>query len=52
MARVHQELRTGGATGTYLYYNPTNPLASVFWHRQGYRPLWTTWEVRPAAALR
>lgn len=52
MARVHQELRTGGAAGTYLYYNPTNPLASVFWHRQGYRPLWTTWEVRPAAALR
>jgi GNAT superfamily N-acetyltransferase len=52
MARVHQELRTGGATGTYLYYNPTNPLASVFWHRQGYRPLWTTWEVRPAGALR
>ncbi|WP_410619997.1 GNAT family N-acetyltransferase [Amycolatopsis sp. cmx-8-4] len=52
MARVHRELHAGGATGTYLYYNPTNPLASVFWHRQGYRPLWTTWEVRPAAALR
>ncbi|MCR6486675.1 GNAT family N-acetyltransferase [Amycolatopsis sp. OK19-0408] len=52
MARVHQELRRGGATGTYLYYNPTNPLSSVFWHRQGYRPLWTTWEVRPASALR
>lgn len=52
MAHVHQELHRGGATRTYLYYNPTNPLSSVFWHRQGYRPLWTTWEVRPAAALR
>jgi GNAT superfamily N-acetyltransferase len=52
MAHVHQELHRGGATRTYLYYNPTNPLSSVFWHRQGYRPLWTMWEVRPAAALR
>ncbi|GHG21264.1 MULTISPECIES: GNAT family N-acetyltransferase [Amycolatopsis] len=52
MAHVHRELRRGGATRTYLYYNPTNPLSSVFWHRQGYRPLWTTWEVRPATALR
>jgi GNAT superfamily N-acetyltransferase len=52
MARVHRELRDGGAGGSYLYYNPTNPLSSVFWHRQGYRPLWTTWEVRPAGALR
>jgi len=24
----------------------------VFWPRQGYRPLWTIWEVRPAWALR
>jgi hypothetical protein len=23
-----------------------------FWHRMGYRPLWTTWETRPAATLR
>ncbi|WP_410597113.1 GNAT family N-acetyltransferase [Amycolatopsis sp. lyj-23] len=52
MAHVHRELHLGGATRTYLYYNPTNPLSSVFWHRQGYRPLWTTWEVRPASALR
>jgi GNAT superfamily N-acetyltransferase len=52
MAHVHRELHRGGATRTYLYYNPTNPLSSVFWHRQGYRPLWTSWEVRPASALR
>ncbi len=29
-----------------------NPLAVPFWGRQGYRPLWTTWEARPARMLR
>lgn len=52
MAVAHRELARLGATGTFLYYNPPNPLASVFWARQGYRPLWTIWEVRPAGALR
>ena len=44
--------RAGGGRGTYLYYNPPNPLSSVFWPRAGYRPLWTLWETRPAATLR
>ncbi len=52
MAVAHRELARLGATGTFLYYNPPNPLASVFWPRQGYRPLWTIWEVRPAGGLR
>jgi GNAT superfamily N-acetyltransferase len=52
LAVTHRELRRFGAVGTYLYYNPANPLSSVFWPRQGYRPLWTIWEVRPAAAMR
>ncbi|WP_235022579.1 GNAT family N-acetyltransferase [Amycolatopsis alkalitolerans] len=52
MSTVHRDFARRGATGTYLYYNPTNPLSSVFWPRQGYRPLWTFWEVRPASALR
>lgn len=52
MAVAHRELARRGAGGTFLYYNPPNPLASVFWARQGYRPLWTIWEVRPAGALR
>ncbi|MCT2587126.1 GNAT family N-acetyltransferase [Actinophytocola sp. S1-96] len=51
-AVAHRELAAAGATGTFLYYNPPNPLASVFWARQGYRPLWTLWELRPAGALR
>ncbi|GAA4730866.1 GNAT family N-acetyltransferase [Actinomycetospora chibensis] len=45
-------LQPPGARGTYLYYNPPNPVSSVFWPRHGYRPLWTLWEIRPATALR
>jgi GNAT superfamily N-acetyltransferase len=52
MAVAHWELNRLGAVGTFLYYHPPNPLSSVFWARQGYRPLWTTWEIRPAGALR
>ncbi|HVV20134.1 MAG TPA: GNAT family N-acetyltransferase [Pseudonocardiaceae bacterium] len=52
MTSAHRELHRQGVTGTYLYYNPPNPLSSVFWPRQGYRPLWTIWETRPAGALR
>ncbi|HEY0807124.1 MAG TPA: GNAT family N-acetyltransferase [Pseudonocardiaceae bacterium] len=52
MAAAHRELDRLGVTGTHLYYGPANPLSSVFWPRQGYRPLWTTWETRPAWALR
>jgi hypothetical protein len=29
-----------------------NPLSAPFWSQQGYRPLWTTWEARPASAIR
>ncbi|TDP91927.1 GNAT family N-acetyltransferase [Labedaea rhizosphaerae] len=52
MAAAHHELRIKGAERMFLYFNPPNPLSSVFWARQGYRPLWTIWEIRPAAALR
>jgi GNAT superfamily N-acetyltransferase len=52
MAVAHRELNLDDVRGTFLYYHPPNPLSSVFWHRQGYRPLWTTWELRPAGALR
>ncbi|MFF5992981.1 GNAT family N-acetyltransferase [Prauserella flavalba] len=52
MAAAHARLAEPGVRGTYLYYNPLNPLSSVFWHRQGYRPLWTVWEARPASLLR
>jgi hypothetical protein len=35
-----------------LHYEQTNPLSAPFWSRQGYRPLWTSWESRPACAVR
>lgn len=49
---AHAEFARERATGSFLFYTPANPLSSVFWPRRGYRPLWTMWEVRPAAALR
>lgn len=51
-AVAHDELFSPSLRGTFVSYNPANPLSPVFWHRQGYRPLWTTWAACPAAALR
>lgn len=51
-AVAHDELFSPAMRGTFVSYNPANPLSPVFWHRQGYRPLWTTWAVSPATALR
>ncbi|MGH3796375.1 MAG: GNAT family N-acetyltransferase [Pseudonocardiaceae bacterium] len=50
--RAHAVFDAAPTVGSYLYYNPPNPLSSVFWPRQGYRPLWTIWEARPVGALR
>ncbi|TCP47799.1 acetyltransferase (GNAT) family protein [Tamaricihabitans halophyticus] len=52
MAQAHIDLQRRGVRGSYLYYNLANPLSSVFWPQQHYRPLWTIWEARPASALR
>jgi len=41
-----------GVDTTLLHYAQLNPLSAPFWNRMGYRPLWTGWEVRPAASLR
>ena len=49
---VHDELDTRGIDLTLLHYAQVNPLSAPFWHRMGYRPLWSTWETRPAFALR
>jgi hypothetical protein len=37
---------------TLLHYEQVNPLSGPFWSHRGYRPLWTSWEARPARALR
>jgi GNAT superfamily N-acetyltransferase len=49
---VHGELDARGIDLTLLHYAQLNPLSAPFWHRMGYRPLWFTWEARPASTLR
>jgi GNAT superfamily N-acetyltransferase len=49
---VHAVLDARGVDTTLLHYAQLNPLSAPFWIRMGYRPLWTGWEVRPAASLR
>jgi len=46
---VHAGLDAHGIDLTLLHYAQLNPLSVPFWHRMGYRPLWSTWEARPAA---
>jgi GNAT superfamily N-acetyltransferase len=52
VTRAHREFDAAGVAATLLHYEQTNPLSVPFWSRQGYRPLWTSWEARPAAAIR
>jgi GNAT superfamily N-acetyltransferase len=49
---AHGVLDARGVETTLLHYAQVNPLSAPFWHRMGYRPLWTGWEVRPAVLLR
>jgi GNAT superfamily N-acetyltransferase len=49
---AHRDLDAAGVAVTLLHYAQASPVSGPFWHRQGYRPLWTTWQARPAAALR
>ncbi len=49
---LHARLDAGGVAVTLLHHSQVNPLSAPFWYRMGYRPLWTSWEARPAAALR
>jgi len=49
---AHAVLDARGVQTTLLHYAQVNPLSAPFCNRMGYRPLWTGWEVRPAASLR
>jgi predicted N-acetyltransferase YhbS len=49
---LHRELDAAGVAVTLLHHAQLNPLSAPFWSRMGYRPLWTTWQIRPARALR
>jgi GNAT superfamily N-acetyltransferase len=48
---LHRELDAVGAAVTLLHHAQLNPLSAPFWNRMGYRPLWTSWELRPAHRL-
>ena len=52
VAQLHQVADESGVAVTLLQYEQVNPLSGPFWHQQGYRPLWTSWEARPASTLR
>jgi GNAT superfamily N-acetyltransferase len=51
-AVYHAAADAAGVAVTLLHYEQMNPLSAPFWSQQGYRPLWTDWEARPALALR
>ena len=48
---LHRQLGAAGVAVALLHYEQTNPLAAPFWGQQRYRPLWTSWEARPARAV-
>jgi GNAT superfamily N-acetyltransferase len=52
VAEAHREMEAAGVAAVLLHYGQLNPLSAPFWSRQGYRPLWTSWEARPARAIR
>ena len=52
VAQLHQAADDSGVAVTLLHYEQLNPLSGPFWSQQGYRPLWTSWEARPASTLR
>jgi GNAT superfamily N-acetyltransferase len=49
---LHARLDAAGVAVTLLHHSQVNPLSAPFWYRMGYRPLWASWEARPASALR
>jgi GNAT superfamily N-acetyltransferase len=52
ITNVHHALDARGIDLTLLHYAQLNPLSGPFWHRMGYRPLWSTWAALPASTLR
>ncbi len=47
-AHAHHVLDEEGADVVLLHHAAANPLSTPFWYAQGYRPLWTYWQRRPA----
>jgi GNAT superfamily N-acetyltransferase len=49
---LHRSAAAAQVSVIVLQYEQVNPLSVPFWGAQGYRPLWSTWEARPARMLR
>jgi len=49
---LHQKASAAGIAVMLLHYELLNPFSGPFWSRQGYRPLWNMWELRPARTIR
>jgi GNAT superfamily N-acetyltransferase len=49
---LNQKASAAGVAVMLLHYQLLNPLSGPFWSRQGYRPLWNIWELRPARTIR
>jgi hypothetical protein len=52
VARLHHDADAAGVAVMLLHYEQANPLSAPFWSQQRYRPVWTSWEARPAGAIR
>lgn len=50
VAAAHRRLDEAGVDVTVLHHALPSPLSTPFWAQQGYWPLWTTWQRRPAVA--
>lgn len=50
-SHLHQKASAAGVAVMLLHYQPLNPFSGPFWSRQGYRPLWNIWELRPARTM-
>jgi GNAT superfamily N-acetyltransferase len=48
VAAAHEAVDAAGVEVTLLHHALPNPVSTPFWARQGYRPLWTAWQRRPA----
>jgi GNAT superfamily N-acetyltransferase len=51
-AQLHRAADATGVAVTLLHHGQVNPLSGPFWSTRGYRPLWTTWQARPARTIR
>ena len=47
-AHAHQVFDDCGTEAVLLHHALANPRSTPFWYAQGYRPLWTYWQRRPA----